>query len=87
MIESFEDQARAIWVVPAPWPRPEPVFVVVCAYCERVRDAAGEWQVTASGGGRLPTHASGVLVSHGCCAECLHRELARCDRAELHSSS
>jgi hypothetical protein len=83
MVESYEDQARATWVLPAPWPRPEPVIVVVCAYCERMRDAAGEWQVTASGGRRLLAPVSGVLVSHGCCPNCLDRELARCERADL----
>jgi hypothetical protein len=28
------------WMVPAPWTRPEPV-IVVCAYCDRMRDASG----------------------------------------------
>ena len=70
------------WVVPAPWTRPEPV-IVVCAYCDRMRDAMGEWRVTASGGRLLLFRSSGVLVSHGCCPDCLDRELARCQRAEL----
>jgi hypothetical protein len=82
MVESFEDQARAIWAVSAPRPRPEPV-IVVCAYCERMRDAAGEWQLAASRDRPLLTHASEVLVSHGCCPNCLDRELARCERADL----
>jgi len=68
-------------VVPAPWTRPEPV-IVVCAYGDRMRDASGEWRVTASGGRHLLCRSSGVLVSHGCCPDCLDRELARCQRAE-----
>ena len=70
------------WVVPAPWTRPEPV-IVVCAYCDRMRDAMGERRVPASGGRHLLFRSSGVLVSHGCCPDCLDRELARCQRAEL----
>jgi hypothetical protein len=70
------------WVVPAPWRWPEPV-IVVCAYCDRMRDASGEWRVTASGSRHRLSRSSGVLVSHGCCPDCLDRELARCRRAEL----
>ncbi|HEU4953929.1 MAG TPA: hypothetical protein VFT28_05120 [Gemmatimonadales bacterium] len=70
------------WVVPGPRTRPEPV-IVVCAYCDRTRDGSGEWRVTASGGRYLLSRWSGVLVSHGCCPDCLDRELARCQRAEL----
>jgi hypothetical protein len=70
------------WVIPLPWTRPDPV-VVLCAYCERMRDAAGAWQVTASGGRHLLARGSGVLVSHGCCPDCLDRELARYERADL----
>ena len=72
----------AAWVVSAPWTRSEPV-VVVCAYCDRLRDASGEWRVTASGGRHLLSPSSGVLVSHGCCPDCLDRELARCERTDL----
>jgi hypothetical protein len=69
------------WVLRAPWSRPEPV-VVVCAYCDRLRDGSGEWRVTASGGRHLLSPSSGVLVSHGCCPDCLDRELARCERTD-----
>jgi len=86
MVESSEDQASATWPMPVPWPRPEPVSVV-CAYCERMRDAAGEWQVKASAVRRLRSHAFGVLVSHGCCPDCLDRELTRCERTDLPGSS
>ncbi len=70
------------WVVSAPWMPPEPAVVVVCAYCDRLRDASGEWRVTASGGRHLVSPSSGVLVSHGCCPDCLDRELARCERTD-----
>ena len=57
--------------------------VVVCAYCDRMRDASGEWEAAALGGRQLLIGTPGVLVSHGCCPDCLDRELARCHRADL----
>jgi hypothetical protein len=76
MIETSEDPARR-WLSRAVSP-----VLVVYAYCERMRDAGGAWQVTASGDRRLLSPAPGVLVSHGCCPDCLDRELGRCHRAD-----
>ncbi|HET7425363.1 MAG TPA: hypothetical protein VFJ92_17495 [Gemmatimonadales bacterium] len=76
MVETSEDQARR-WLV-----RPVSPVVVVCAYCERMRDGDGEWQVTASRDRHRLSRGTEILVSHGCCPECLDRELARCHRAD-----
>jgi hypothetical protein len=81
MVETSEEQARG-WLARAVSP-----VLVVCAYCERMRDAGGAWQVTAAGDRHLLSPAPGVLVSHGCCPGCLDRELARCHRADLPEGS
>jgi len=77
MVETSEDQAwRRLSLTVSP-------VLVVCAYCERTRDTDGEWRATAAGDRRLLSPTPGVLVSHGCCPDCLDRELARCHRADL----
>jgi hypothetical protein len=81
MIETSEDQVRR-WLS-----RPASPLVVLCAYCERMRDAVGEWRVTASGDRHLLSRSPGVLVSHGCCPDCLDRDLVRCHRTNLSGPS
>ena len=53
-------------------------IVVVCAYCDRMRTPSGEWQPSGAVVRSLLQHGSDVLVSHGCCPECLEREMAKC---------
>jgi len=77
MLETSEDQARR-WLS-----RIETPVIVLCAYCARMRNASGEWHRAVLDGRQIPVATPGALVSHGCCPDCLDRELARCQRAEL----
>jgi hypothetical protein len=69
--KSERNRWRAVWSRSAS--RDEPLVVVCCAYCARVRTSDGEWGAIPASLSQAIHQSFAVRLSHGFCPDCLAR--------------